>query len=442
MAAEAIRDSSVHSGLGPLTPGEDGDMTLSDDSLTRTPPAAQPPTKKNLKRVDDRRARDGSRKRMATSAPRGTGGAAPRGMTRPPSPCLEALPRGMTHELCTPAANTPEARLEALERQQKVDHLFLNTVKSTLGDLHKFTEHSDVKLKNLKQSLDEHTQIGVQLRRELYSVRDNLSKDVNQVATAVTSEVPKVIEQQLATAQAKVEMIDGQVKVLQQHTSEVAEHGAKMGTYLEHLHGERPREGQTVVDAFNQINNEVGRVKDVVNQLEHKQPQLNVPTVFQGEVLTKEMLAVLDGMHRKIAGMDQVYNSYNVMYGRVAKNTAMAEALSTSCAEFVQRILTLEENAPSLSPASAAPIAQPCGARLNAACPHAWNPGSACPCPHAPPGMPGSSGGPTDTRMQAIVGGNGVCHCIRVKELQDRMGRLEGPNGRGPWHGAGGGTGP
>ena len=300
----------------------------------------------------------------------------------------------------------------------------------------------------------EHTEMGVQLRKELYMVRDKLGGDIKTVADAVSTEVPKLLAQQIAAAMAKIEIIDGHVQILQQQSAGLSESNTKMTKYLEELHSERPREGAVVAEAFGQVKNEVNRVRDLVQQIEQKPGQVMAQNVFQGEILTKEMLATLCDMHQKILNLDQVYGSYDAMFARVEQTHVLTEALSTSCAEFTQRILTLEENIP--LPAHGADYgaqpgtgtgtlrlnlrtafsgtaaqAQGCGqgACGSSACgtnttAPAWNPGSAPPS-QGPPGMPGSSGGPADARIAAMLGGNGICHCIHVKELQDRTAALE-----------------
>ena len=281
------------------------------------------------------------------SVPRAAPGAeARRGMARPPSPCLEAMPRALQHELCAPVDGSPEARLEALERQQKADHILFNAIKSNLDSIHKVTTHVHNQVKAGERTRAEHTEMGVQLRKELYMVRDKLGGDIKTVADAVSTEVPKLLAQQIAAAMAKIEIIDGHVQILQQQSAGLSESNTKMTKYLEELHSERPREGAVVAEAFGQVKNEVNRVRDLVQQIEQKPGQVMAQNVFQGEILTKEMLATLCDMHQKILNLDQVYGSYNAMFARVEQTHVLTEALSTSCAEFTQRILTLEENIP------------------------------------------------------------------------------------------------
>ncbi len=142
MAAAAER-----SGPEPPLPAsvqqEDITLSVSEDSVSASPPAQQFSLSSMKKGLKKQRPREGSRtKRSAASAPRSsTGPETRRGLPRPPSPCLEPTDRGLQHELCGPVDGTPEARLEALERQQKVDHLLFNAVKGHFDSLHHFAAH-------------------------------------------------------------------------------------------------------------------------------------------------------------------------------------------------------------------------------------------------------------------------------------------------------------
>ena len=463
MAAAALRPASVVSALGQMTQDQD----VGDDSLSvseESPDAAGalgqqvPPTRKRNMKHPVVRSREVSRKRSTMSQPRtAIATSTRRGMQRPPSPALEAVPRTLQHELHSPDDASGEARLAALERQQKADHIFFNALTQNVLNMHKVTQHVHEQVKVVQRAHDEHTQMGVQLRKELYMVRDKLNDDCKAVVGAMSSGLPQLIEQQMAAAQARIEALEGQVKIL-------AESHAKMGSYLENLHKERPAEGAVVAEAFNQVSTEVGRVRDMVNQLEHKPPAMAVPTVFQGEILTKEMVTAMRDIHYKVMNLDQVYSSYTAMYQRVEQNGTMIEALSNGCAELTQRVDTLEGNrsarlnltAAFNSGLGAAQGHQGCGSGgcgsgnygLDPAA-SAWTPGGPAHCPPPPAlGMPSGSGGPGDTRMQAIIGGNGICHCVHVKELQERVHRLEASGGDPAWrawqgpNGGSGGRGP
>ncbi len=436
-ADAAPRSASVVSSLGMQTPGED--TMLSDDSLTFSPNVH---TKKNLKR--ERRPHRGiGGKRLALSVPRQLTGAATRGMARPPSPALDPAPRGIEHELCAPAGDSVEARLVALEQQQKTDHLYFAKIRSTLDNLHQYVEHTATKLKVAQEDQAQHAQLGLQLRRELYSTRDKVSLDLKAVAD--------VLDHQIA---ARMAAIEAQMAAMQQRADESHEVEAKMEAYLTKLDSDRPKEGQIVADAFAQVQGEFGRVKEMVGKFEHGVSASPMPTVFHqhGEVLTKEMIETLDWMHKKVGGMDQLYGSYNTMFARVMQTSMVTEALSTSCAEFVQRLLALEErgaaaNAPlgdiaqrvfvleERSAAASVPLAQTCGATFSVSapawCPHQHLPGFS-PGKQDPHGLPGDSGGnpggsapPDAARMAALIGGNGVCHCIHVQELIAKVAILE-----------------
>ena len=143
------------------------DAIISDDSLTFSPT-----------KPSSRRARAGGRqgsvkrerrqptggKRLAMSVPN-----AARGQARLPPPALGAPPRDDEHQLCAAEDGSVEARLKALERQQKADHLYFVKIRETLGTLHDHSVHSTQKSEAFRNDLDGNSQVGIQIRRELYA---------------------------------------------------------------------------------------------------------------------------------------------------------------------------------------------------------------------------------------------------------------------------------
>ena len=422
MAAAGMMGAGAR-GASPLGTMVSDDFEISDDSFTKTPS----PLKKNLKR--EQRLRSIPRKRGASSLPRGTraasvGAAGGRGMPRPPSPAIKAAPQEMEHQLAVPADTSAEARLEALERQQKLDHTHFVKLNRTFMNVFTVIEHYGKKFKEVAQGRDEQAQLGLNLRREVYAMRDKLEADMKEAGNVITSHMPAIIDQASTALTARIMASETLLEQLKETTT-------KQGNYLNELHDARPKEGQAVVETFQRMDQEFGRVKNMVNQLEGK----NVSQAIfpQGStVLNKEMLDALADMHVKVNSMAQLYQSYAVMFQKVEHNALLSEALSNSCAEFVKRFDALDEHIINDGPQQDGGAAQwqagMCGSSMNAAAP-AWNSGAPSCCP---PGMPASSGaGDVGRHIHAIIEGNGRCHCVHVKELMEKFAAMETGD---PWH--------
>ena len=72
-------------------------------------------------------------------------------------------------------------RLAALEQQQKVDHDYFVRIRETLEQLQRDAVSQGGKVKDIEANQNNHLQVGVQIRRELYGVRDNLQGEINKV---------------------------------------------------------------------------------------------------------------------------------------------------------------------------------------------------------------------------------------------------------------------
>ena len=119
-----------------------------------------------------------------------------------------AAARNGEHSLVAPADDTAEARLVALEQQQKVDHLYFAQIRSALHNLNDHTAHFSEKFKTFERETAEHTQLGLQVRRELYHVRDTVDTKVQAMISDITGRLDSKfvgVEAQVAALQAAVD---------------------------------------------------------------------------------------------------------------------------------------------------------------------------------------------------------------------------------------------
>ena len=258
MAPTETRATSAVSALGMPTPTTD-DMLLSDDSFANTP---SPEIKRNIYMKRDRQQRSGSRKRMVMTNPRAASAGATRGMARPPSPAMSTagIPE---HRAFSPTDATVEARLAALEMQQSHDHAYLGKVREVVTNLEHVTEHHKDKLKQAREEMHEHTQMGFQLRQELFATRDKLDESLKAGIIEASQHLAKGLD-------TKLQDIEGALKAMQTTMTNTTERENMMAQYLEGLQGTRPQEGQAIIETFRRVDHELGSVKERIQAYEHK----------------------------------------------------------------------------------------------------------------------------------------------------------------------------
>ena len=417
-SAAGNNDVNDPTGVPPVIPvAMDG--LSSEDSLTFSPPKKVPLARSvpagSLKRAG-RGERSGGSKRP-TSLPRPPSG---RVTKRPPSPALHDAPRRDDgHVLCAPDGVSVEHRLAALETQQKLDHEYFVKIRETLGQLHRYAGQHEEKFKEIAGEQTNHIQLGVQLRRELYGVRDKLQKDVDDVKTILQDNV-----------HAKFLAIEAQVNVMQAHIETSKGMEAKFSAYLTSREEQRPQEGKTVSDAFQAVTSEVNRVKHLIGQIE--QPSSNIFQQQAGGVMTKEMIDALRWMQSKVVNHDMQLVAIPDVITRLSMYGQTTDALSTSCADFSARIAEMEQfNAA----ASAAQGGIPAGSGPAATAP-AWTPPGFGNGPVFVPGgccggasPPGGAGGATHVGNQST---GGKCHCEHLDQLAVRVQELEDWRRRAP----------
>ena len=308
------------------------------------------------------------------------------------------------HEQVIPVDGSTEARLRALEAQQKVDHDYFVKVRETLGILHNRSIGADKKIEDLVGGQQTYVQVGVQLRRELYAFRDKFAGEVK--------DTHHMISEQLGT---KLTVIDAQIAKLQFHVEEskVMEH--KFTAYLESLETQRPQEGKTISEAFQSTASEVNRVKQLVQQFEHHNPK-----TFQqnGTGLTNDMLATMDWMYKEAINHAEQLKAIPELVVRVTESQATLETVQGGYVGVTQRVEAIEQFMASAGPASTTPPPNPPG--------------------YERPGRDGDGSAP-NLRAAYAGGAGGGCHCHHVDSLTMRVSTLEAAERRArsgdPWHG-------
>ena len=316
-------------GQAPSSGGGDGvDIGVdigSDDSLIFSPPKAR----KRVGRCSGATGREHRKPATSVRSP------AMRGQARRPSPQLMVATRNAEHQLIARAGGSVEDRLGALEQQQRADHLYFGQIRTALINLNDHTAHFTAKFKDVQQNQDARTQMGLQVRREVYQLRDVVDTKVQAMATSITERVD-----------AKVAGIQAQVSALQLSVNE-------QQVYIRSLEAQRPSEGNVTKYSFQATANDVNRVKNLVGKIEANSLFKN-----NGEALTKEMLVALEAMQNKLNTI-----SIEDIYGNIQQNSSTIDVLSHSCAGFFSRINTLKQQSSHDADGPEAPPPGPEGGR-------------------------------------------------------------------------------
>ncbi len=435
MADDAARSASGNSCLGPESEDRE-DRSRShfpDEFLELTPSPDEKPHRPGAT------SRRGSRKRPVAWGGTGRASSSPgqlRGMVRPPNLDPQGGALLEEHVQFGPAGDTAEARLLNLERQSNYDHKFFTEVQKSVNKLYDIMKNQDVQHK-------ESCQLGLQPRRELFAVRDGVPDVVKHEVKTATDALPGHL-QDLANKmiapiiEQTIDQISQTITELQVKMGQLTDRSGALETYIEALHGERPREGQRVIHTFQQMDQEISTVKEMVKRFEVNSDLSRAKSSFQGNgMMTKEMLDQLHVIHGKMSSLDQLHAGYENMFGRVNFAYDLAEKLNVNHSNLIARLDTMDVTLMTMAGDGQfqGMTAEMCGGTAAAQ----WTSGpfrpaecaGGCHGPSQPPapGPPGSSndgdGDKTQQILQAVTGGNGVCHCIQVNELVNKVAVLE-----------------
>ncbi len=401
---------------------------------------------------------------------------------RPPSPLIAARRAGSPiqkvkikdHEMVVPEGTDVEGRLVTLERQQKVDHDFLQQVAEALRMVGGAVESENQKRVYFEAQT---AQMDHTMRKEVYAMRDQLAAEAQGFIKDKLKEffddgAGKLLTVRMAAAEATTETLRQQVAAMQGHTAELQ-------GYVKNLYSQRPQEGQAI-EHF--VHTEVGQVRELVKKFEGEtatQPAVAVPftTELRDFVLNLEQTAAQHGARLqeasgcfKAAGekTEWLYNvattqdqRINVLEGIVQNivGNMMVQGAGAGtgtgtgscedpgcgpggCSAPPVRGLGLTTAFSSGVHAAAAATTASFGTGASASSGLAGGPP---PGPHgfAPAGGGTPSGGGDFGRIIAeVIRGNGACHCVHVSELMQKVAALEARGGGGAGGGSGSGGDP
>ena len=347
---------------------------------------------------------------------------------RPPSaPALSNRPVQNPAALAPPPPDaSAERRLQALEQQRGADHALLESYADAIRMLQVHAQHQQEQVAHLVVQANEQTHMGVTIRREIASVRDTASL----VAKPADAQMPAVI----AMIEAKFGQLDNLVAQLNHNLADLSNREAHVEYAVQATQEAKPQDGAAIAGAFNTLDQRVTQVSELVKRFGGAGATTS-PQVAGSTPFTAKMRDDMFHMHNKLMKID------SEMQATITQNTApLFEQLATLHAksvntdEYIAYITTAVSALQTQGPNDFTQTCATCG--TGGAVP-ATNPWADAPAPA--PGMPASSADPNRTTMNALTGGNGICHCVHVTELQKKVAALETAATRGhdPLAGAG-----
>ena len=312
-----------------------------------------------------------------------------------------------------PPDASSERRLQALEQQRGADHALLESYADAIRMLQVHAQHQQEQVAHLVVQANEQTHMGVTIRREIASVRDTASL----VAKPADAQMPAVI----AMIEAKFGQLDNLVAQLNHNLTDLSNREANVEHAVQATQEAKPQDGAAIAGAFNTLDQRVTQVSELVKRFGGA-GATTLPQVAGGTPFTAKMREDMFHMHNKLMQID------SEMQATITQNTApLFEQLATLHAKSVNTdeyiaYVTTAVSALQTQGANDVP---------------ATNPWADAPAPTH--GTPASSADPNRTTMNALTGGNGICHCVHVTELQKRVAALETAATRGhdPLSGAG-----
>ncbi len=411
-----------------LTGGNQGDDTLTDVSdLSAEMPDGEGPARQSAARTS---RGSPSSKLKASSGPRdirslsqskrrpGLRGRMP--MSRSPSPQAKR-PEIRAHVPLEASAEgtTLEQRVEKLEEMARRDHMWRDDVAGAIKTLAQASERSHAKLRDHGEAIGGFGRVGFDLRSELANMRSKLEADMKagfeEVPTRMAAFFSGGPGAQLGVVIDKLEhnvlQLQAKFEVLHEHLDGAAGREGLMAAKLQELDVARPQEGAAIAAALQRQAQDIFEIKHVAPS---KESAWNI-----------EKLTILDNMFNDVNALKQLPNRLKFMEDRL---TAAGQDLASTSVTGVYHELEvlkaqLQEVASQANYGTANMQCPPCGGAHHGGSGGGW----------APSGLPSSGGAGSSsdgeqwfmTILRAVTQGNGTCHCIHVKELQEKVGVLE-----------------
>ena len=327
---------------------------------------------------------------------------------RPPGAASVAVVRPAAIQA---VSGTADARLTALEGQRASDHQVMNALADAIVMVQAEVRHQGSAMQAITQS-------GLDLRQALATARAELASGVTHARDAAQD---AAMAQMAVTVEAKFAQMDALTASL---TAAIQTVGMRE-QYVEQVVEKVAAGG---VDAFKQMDAKISRVASIARAVDGTEV---IPRGQNAVTFT----AAMD------SDMKRIRDEFAALPAQLAGQIAsLVQPVVADMTEMRVRVLghdesigALESNADRLEVA----IAEAAGLRqsppgIAVTCGTCGPTAQSSPWGHSPPVVPGApaqtgSSGDGDQlgAMRAVIGGNQLCHCIHVKELVERVDRLE-----------------
>ncbi len=340
-------------------------------------------------------------------------------------------PQPMRRPLVVPAREaTPEARLAALEEQRDSDHRVINELTSALINVRGVVEDLKARAAGQNSEIKDQLTMGFQLRQELFSIRDKLDDGIKEASHTAQA---AAMTHMGATIEAKFAQLDQLTANLKEGLEALGIRENQVEKVVQAQHDGLPKQEEVITGAFLQLDHKISHVAALAKKFDGTQ----ISSTAGAPTFTFAMKSDMEAMHTKLSQIDAlvdfaVTRGVTPIHDQVSELRVKILTQDEQITSFETQLFAHKE---AITALHAAPgPCQPCGPP-GASCgpPSApSNPWSHSPAaPGAPePGQPGSSGqGDYLGILRAVIGGNMVCHCIHVKELQEKVAVLERAGG-------------
>ena len=149
------------------------------------------------------------------------------------------------------ADDSVQTRLAALEQQVRQDHAYKLELVHAVQSLQSLASAGQQRFDAGDAEFEHNRAVHLELRRELFAVRDQLTEKVNFVAE-----------------QTEVTLKTGFVDIIEAKFKELEVAMATMASHLEQQHVEKPQEQHLVNNAFKYVDDKISQVTEIVQKFE------------------------------------------------------------------------------------------------------------------------------------------------------------------------------
>jgi len=200
-----------------------------------------------------------------------------------------------------------EDRLAALEQQVIQEHAYKLDLVQAVQNLQAVAAAGQLKLEVHDEQAEQNRAEHLELRRELFAMRDQLSEKLNFVV-------------QQTESQLRVGFVD----IIEAKFSELETAMKTMASHMEQQHVEKPQELGSITNAFAYVDNKISQVTDIVKKFE-KADAIVQGTGADGVAFTAKMRDDMFHMHAKLVNVDAEVNK------NIGESSVRSTSRSTSC---------------------------------------------------------------------------------------------------------------